>query len=130
MALQVLGDFARFTGNPDLAEELLLRSIEMLQRTGSVVESMVRGRLGVLYFVTERRTEALEQAEIGRSRYGSLLSLPVRVFDDLLIAVLSSDPQLRAEAWEISESLLKKHGFVHPDVPLLRQAYLSAHGEV
>lgn len=130
MALQVLGDFARFTGNPDLAEELLLRSIEMLQRTGSVVESMVRGRLGVLYFVMDRKTEALEQAEIGRSRYGSLLSLPVRVFDDLLIAVLSPDPQLRAEAWEISETLLKKHGFVHPDVPLLRQAYLSAHVEV
>lgn len=130
MALQVLGDFARYTGNLDLAEELLLRSIEILQRTGSVVESMVRGRLGVLYFVTDRRTEALEQAEIGRSRYGSLLSLPVRVFDDLLIAVLSPDEQLRAEAWEISEKLLQKHGFLHPDIPLLRQAYLSTHVEV
>jgi len=129
MALQVLGDLARMTGNEDLAEELYLRSIEMLQRVGSVVESMVRGRLGILYLRQGKEAAALEQAKTGQLRYGTLLSVPVRVFDDLLVATLDPDPEVRAQSWKIAKDLLESTGFQHPDLPALLAERERRHGQ-
>jgi serine/threonine protein kinase/tetratricopeptide (TPR) repeat protein len=127
MAIQVLGDYARFWGDNASAESLFKESAQMLNRVGSIVESMVLGRLAVLYFVQGREHEALQQARRAVDLYGKLVSVPVRVFSDLMVAILSEDPQARKEHWDLSVQLIDKSGFLHPDIPMLVDTYWERH---
>ncbi len=127
MAKQVLADYSRFWGDNVAAEKLYRESADTLNRVGSIVESMVLGRLAVLFYTQGREIEALHHAQRAVDLYGQLVSVPVRVFSDLIVAILAPDPSVREEHWVIAERLIQKSGFLHPDIPMLVDAYHERH---
>lgn len=118
LCVQLLAEFARQEGHIEEAETLYLRAAQTLNHVGSIVEALVRGRLAVLYYSQGNQRRALEEAELGREAIGAGMSLPARLYVDLVLMRLHPSTKVRNEHRDIARELIERTGFHHPDFEL------------
>jgi hypothetical protein len=72
----------------------------------------------VLYYSQGNQRRALEEAELGREAIGAGMSLPARLYVDLILMRLHPSTKVRNEHRDIARELIERTGFHHPDFEL------------